>query len=162
MAPISFYSEGAVGKGLEPLVAEGAGVRTRVSLFQVLVSLEQHPSLMLGFQQIFHALLGHPPPPPPPNFHPYSWFRPPSSERLPWILPRGPSAIQVVPAAKACPTLDVEGVSLYLILLTRLRHLCVQHLYAIFGTTTGYPEAWHHFRKCLSLGVGGRQAANGM
>lgn len=63
MAPISFYSEGAVGKGLEPLVAEGAGVRTRVSLFQVLVSLEQHPSLMLGFQQIFHALLGHPPPP---------------------------------------------------------------------------------------------------
>ena len=63
MAPISFYSEGAVGKGLEPLVAGGAGVRTRVSLFQVLVSLEQHPSLMLGFQQIFHALLGHPPPP---------------------------------------------------------------------------------------------------
>ena len=115
---------------------------------------------MLGFQQIFYALLGYPPPAL--NVHPYSWFRPPSSERLSWILPRGPSAIQVVPAAKACPTLDVEGVSLYLMLLKRLQHLCVQHLYAIFGTTTGYPEAWHHFRKCLSLGVGGRQAANGM
>ena len=62
MAPISFYSEGAMGKSLEPLVARGAGVRTRVSLVQVLVSLEQHPSVMLGFQQIFHALLGHPPP----------------------------------------------------------------------------------------------------
>ena len=38
MAPISFYSEGAMGKSLEPLVARGAGVRTRVSLVQVLVS----------------------------------------------------------------------------------------------------------------------------
>lgn len=147
-----------MGKGLAPLVAGGAGLRTRVSSVQALVALEQHPSLMLRFQQIFHALLGYPAL----NFHPYSWFPPPSSERLSWILPRGPSAIQVVPAAKACPTLKVEGVSLYLMLLKRLQHLCVQHLYAIFGTTTGYPEAWHHFRKCLSLGVGGRQAANGM
>lgn len=161
MAPI-FYSEGAVGKGLEPLVAGGAGVRTQVSLIQLLVFLEQHPSLMLGFQQIFHALLGYPPHTHTLNFRPYSWFCPPSSERLPWILPRGPPAIQVVPAAKACPTLDVEGVSLYLILLKCLRHLCAQHLYAIFGTTTRYPEAWHHFRKCLSLGVGGRQVADGM
>lgn len=62
MAPI-FYSEGAVGKGLKPLVAGGAGVRTQVSLIQLLVSLEQRPSLMLGFQQIFHALLGYPPTP---------------------------------------------------------------------------------------------------
>ena len=149
-----------MGKGLAPLVTGGAGVRTQVSLVQVLVSGAASFSdaqVPADFLCTFRV-------PPPPRLELSPVFLVSSSQLrgLSWILPRGPSAIQVVPAAKACPTLDVEGISLYLMLLKRLQHLCVQHLYAIFGTTTGYPEAWHHFRKCLSLGVGGRQAANGM
>lgn len=40
--------------------------------------------------------------------------------------------------------------------------LCVHHLYAIFGNITGYLETWPLFSKGLSLGVGGKQAADGM
>lgn len=74
------------------------------------------------------------------------------------------SAVQVILVAKACPTLSIGCFSRYLIVhfyFNAFDVVCSQPS-AISGSITGSLETWPLFRKCLRLGVGGKQAANGM
>lgn len=101
-------------------------IRSLVLGLPVLVFLEQHPSLVVEFQKIFHVpgALGSPV-----HFHVYYLV---SASHLgsafPGFCPRRPAAGQVVLVAKACPRLGGHRVLFFVpsctLLLKCIGHVC--------------------------------------
>lgn len=111
LAQLSFYSEGTVGQGLGPVITRGAGIRTwvlvlsRACLSRMASHIDGWVPENLPCAWSFRV----------PRVLALSRFILPAASAFPGFCPRRQAAVQVVLVAKACPTLDTECFSLYLI-----------------------------------------------